>query len=124
MNMTLRQLEDLAKQAKSNKDKVKKYKEEAQKAVNGILNVVEVNGTAFGMGVINGRFQNPQLLGVPVDLGAGVAMQIMSLFDLAPEHLRAVGNGLTSTYFSALGTGIGAKMLAESEAKQLAAPAE
>lgn len=124
MQMSLRQLEDIARQAKANKDKVKRYKEEAQKAINGVVNVVEVNGTAFGMGVVNGRFGNPQLLGVPVDLGAGVAMQIASLFDVAPEHLRAIGNGLTATYFSALGTGIGAKMLAESEAKQLAAPAE
>jgi hypothetical protein len=127
MKISLRGLEDLERKATSARNAVKRAKEKAEGVIQTVVSSVEINSMAFTFGVINGRWRNPELLGIPVDLGTGLLLHGAGLFDVAPQHMHSLGNGCTASYFSALGTGVGAKMLQETRAAaaaQLAAQAE
>lgn len=126
MQISLRGLENMEKQVASAKAVAKRAKETAQEAIEAVVTLVEVNTMAFTFGVVNGRYGSPELLGIPVDLGLGMALQGLAFFDFAPMHLRNLGNGATASYFSALGVGIGRKMLSEAQvaAQRLAAAAQ
>ena len=123
MQISLRGLEELDKKMTQAKTAVKKAKEKADEAIQTVVGIAEVNSMAFSFGVINGRWGNPELLGMPVDLGTGLALHAAAFFDVAPTHMHNLGNGCTASYFSALGVGIGRKMLAEQQvaAQKLAA---
>jgi hypothetical protein len=125
MQISLRGLETLEKQAVAAKTAVKKAKEQAAHAIQTVVGIAEVNSTAFSFGVINGRFGNPELLGMPLDLGVGIVLHGFAFFDIASEHMHNLANGCTASYFSALGVGVGQKMLSENQAaaQKLAAAA-
>lgn len=126
MQVSLRALENMESKAKNALAKVKRVKEEAEESVMTVVGSVETFGTAFSFGVINGRWGNPELLGIPVDLGAGIALHgIGFLVDEGGEHLHRMGDGALSSYFGALGVGVGRKMLEEAQkaAQALAAQA-
>jgi hypothetical protein len=116
MQISLRGLEELDKKMTSLKTTAKKAKEKAEGAIQTVVGIAEVNSMAFSFGVINGRWGNPELLGLPVDLGIGLALHGAAFFDVAPSHMHNLGNGCTASYFSALGVGVGRKMLAEQQA--------
>ena len=126
MQISLKALEGLEQRAKTALAKAKKVKEEAGQAVETVVGSVETFGTAFSLGVINGRWGNPELLGVPVDLGMCLAAHAAAfLLDDGSSHLHRMGDGALSSYFSALGVGVGRKMLEEvtKNAQKLAAAA-
>lgn len=126
MNISVRQLEELDRRFLGMTNKVKRIQAEADKTVLQVVRTAEIGGTAFAMGVINGRWKSPELLGVPVDLGVSIAMHIGGfIFDKSADHLHAVGDGALASYMTALGTGVGNKMLVETQqaAARLAAAA-
>lgn len=115
MNLTVKQLGDLEQKFTSLKASAKRVREEAQETVMTVVRSVEVGGTAFGLGIVNGRFQRPELLGVPADLlvaigahGLGFAMDK----NVAP-HCHNIGDGALCSYLSTMGIGIGTKMFQE-----------
>lgn len=110
MQITVRQLDELEQKLKNKDSLIKRVREEADQVVLGIVRTVEVTGTAFGLGVVNGRYGSPSFLGMPVDLLTGVAGHALAFFDIAPDHLHSVGDGGLASYTTALGTGIGLKM--------------
>jgi len=114
MQLTVRQLEDIEGKLRSKDSTIKRVKEEAEKAVLQVVRTVEITGTSFGLGVVNGRYSNPSLLGVPVDLLTGIVAHGVAFFDIAPDHMHAVGDGGLASYCASLGVGIGTKMLSES----------
>lgn len=123
MQMTLAQLEGIERSLKAKDSTIKRVKEEAEKTVLQVVRTVEITGTAFGLGVVNGRYGSPSILGVPVDLGIGLAGHAAAFFDIAPDHMHAVGDGALASYTTALGVGVGTKMLQETQraAAQMAA---
>lgn len=124
MQLTVRQLEDIESKLRSKDSTIKRVREEAEKAVLQVVRTVEIAGTGFGLGVINGRYGSPSLLGVPVDLLVGIGAHAVAFFDIAPDHMHAVGDGGLAAYATALGTGVGNKMLAESQKAAAAAAAQ
>jgi len=114
VNVSLRALESMKRQVDSARRRVSTVKAEAEEAVEVVVAAAEVSGTAFGLGIINGRWGSPEVLGVPVDAGVGIAAHVFAFMDIAPEHLHNVGNGGLGSYFSALGVGVGQKMARES----------
>lgn len=116
MQITTRQLESLQKRAESAQNRIKKIRQEAQEVVGVVAQTAEINISAFGFGLINGRYSSPEVVGIPVDLLAGGALHAVGfLLDEGGSHLHALANGGWASYFSALGSGIGRKMLTESQ---------
>lgn len=102
--------------ARSAMSRVKRVQEEAHEVMMAVVGAVETFSTAFSFGVINGRWQSPELLGIPVDLGAGIMLHgIGFLVNSGSEHLHNLANGAMCSYFSSLGLGVGGKMLKEAQ---------
>lgn len=76
---------------------------------------VEIVGSAFGVGVLSGRFGPLTVSGtpVPVDLGGAVALHMMNLLmdtgRLEP-HLSNVANGVGAAWATKAGVGVGTDM--------------
>ena len=113
MNVSLKAVEEMKRQLDNARNRVAKVKAEANEAVEIVVSAAEVSGTAFGLGIVNGRWGSPELVGVPVDAGVGIAAHVLAFMDIAPAHLHNVGNGGLGSYFSALGVGVGQKMARE-----------
>jgi hypothetical protein len=118
VKITAATLDDLAKRYQSARQSIARVKANTENTVGKIVRSAEVNSTSFAMGVINGRFKSPEVLGVPVDLGTGFGLHLLGFLDIGGDHLHNVGDGCTSSYFNTLGMGVGAKMLAEVAAQQ------
>ena len=116
MKITAATLDDLAKRYQSARTSIARIKQDTEQTVGKIVRSAEVNSTSFAMGVINGRFKSPEVLGVPVDLGVGFGLHVVGFMGIGGDHLHNIGDGCTSSYFNTLGMGVGAKMLAESAA--------
>ena len=84
-------------------------KEGAMKAV---THTAETGAAAFGFGFLKGRYGAVDVLGVPMDLAAGVLLQAASYMKMVPahEHMRALGDGAIASYLTTIGAGMGAKM--------------
>lgn len=113
MNVSLKALEQMKRQVDSARRRVATVKAEADDAVETVVAAATVSGTAFGLGVVNGRWGSPEVIGVPVDAGVGIAAHVLAFMDIAPVYLHNVGNGGLGSYFSALGVGVGQKMARE-----------
>jgi hypothetical protein len=93
----------------------------AEKAIEQTTTVVEVNGTLFGWGYANEKFgeapaddpsglKEYKLLGVPADLGAGLAMLGISFFGglgKYDSHGINVGSASTGAFSYRLGAEMG-----------------
>lgn len=117
MQISLRALEDIEKKFMAAKTRLNNVQKSAQKMVGSVVQTTEVAGTAFGFGVINGRWGSPEILGMPVDLAFGVGMHALAFLDVAEEHAHNIGDGALASYTASLGAGIGRKMLVESNTK-------
>jgi hypothetical protein len=118
MNISLRALEDIEKKFSNAKTRLANVQKSAQKIVGTVVQTTEVAGTAFGFGVVNGRWGSPEILGMPVDLAFGAGMHLLAFLDVAEEHAHNIGDGALASYTASLGAGIGRKMLVESNIKQ------
>lgn len=76
-----------------------------------LTTTAEVGLTAFGMGVLKGRFGPISLGPVPVDLVGFVLFGLLGLSnvagDAASHHVMNVANGLGAGYLHTLGAGVG-----------------
>lgn len=70
-------------------------------------------GSAFALGVVNGRFDSPEILGVPVDLGVAVAGHMLAFSGSAgsqKELVHAVADGAGAAFLTLWGVGAGQSM--------------
>jgi hypothetical protein len=88
----------------------------AEGVVQTAVTTLETGAAAFGLGVVQGRWGPIDLLGVPVDLAAAVALHAMALLGMGGEashHMQNFGNGALASYLNTVGRGIGISMAQE-----------
>jgi len=77
------------------------------------VRTLEVSAAALAGGVIQGKAgpEGAHLFHVPVDLGLGLALNVLGYFDAAgeeySEHLNNLGDGFLASYLSNVGFGWG-----------------
>ncbi len=110
----------------SMQNRIKKIKESTEKTVEKVIRTGEVTAGAFGVGVMNGKTGGVELMGVPVELGAGLALNVLSYMGAAgkaSDHLGNVGDGFLAGYAALEGFNIGNEWKSKSEGGQSALPA-
>jgi hypothetical protein len=100
------------------KRRIGSVKEKAEEMTGVVLQTVEVGGTAFAMSYANERFGKTvvglggelQVAGMPVDLGAAVALKGLAFFGAMGKnshHAQSVGDGLLACYATRIGGKLG-----------------
>jgi len=96
-------------------EKMAKIREHAEEAIGQGIQIAEVSGTAFGFGYANARWGGPkgqvEVLGLPADLGAAVALHgvaFMGGLGKYAEHGHNMGTGALASYSYRMGTHFGA----------------
>ncbi len=92
------------------RDKISKYKEKADDIVQKAVTTVEIGSASFGMGVLMGKTGGFSILGVPLDLGLGLGMNLLGFLGVGgkyADHLHNLGNGSLAHNLGALGYKIG-----------------
>lgn len=85
----------------------------AEETTRKVVRTTEVGGAAFAMGLIQGRTGGVEFLGVPLELGAGVGLNIFGMMGIAgeySEHVQNLGDGCIAAYACTLGKGVGVTM--------------
>ena len=101
-------------------NRIAKIKDKTEEATAKFVRSCEVGGAAFASGVIQGRFGGMEIMGVPVELGAGIALNVLGYFGAAgkhSDHLINIGDGALAGYLSATGRGLGAEWAGKDAAK-------
>jgi hypothetical protein len=91
---------------------------EAEGVMEGVVTSMEVGGAAFGLGVLQGRYPDADLWGIPPDLAAALVMHGIALSGAGGDmksHFQAFGNGALASYLTTIGRGIGVGMAGGSE---------
>jgi hypothetical protein len=112
-NFSMTNYRKLQKRAVSLQASTKRARENAGQVVNHVVRTGEVAGTAFGLGVVQGRTGGMAFFGVPLELGLGVGAHAFALLGVgrgAETHLAAVGDGALAAYFGTMGRGVGKTM--------------
>jgi len=110
LNITRQDAERLLRTAQNARASIKRAKEHANEAVERMVQTVEVGSTAFSFGIINGRFNGVEVLGVPLDALAAFSMHAIAFFGVAPDHMHNFGDGAMASYLTTSGAGIGRAM--------------
>lgn len=112
-NLSVRDMKKAATRYEQLKGKIAGIKKKAEHVTEKFVRTVEVSGAAFAMGVANGRSNDPEgvnVAGVPVDLGAGISLQVLGYLGAAgkhSDHLNNLGDGCLAHYAAVLGRGVG-----------------
>lgn len=102
--------ERLLKSAQSAKASIKRARERADEAIGRVVQTTEIGSAAFVMGVVNGRWNGVEVLGVPLDLLLGGGLHVLAFAGVASDHLHNFGDGSLASYSTTLGAGIGREM--------------
>jgi hypothetical protein len=124
LKVTEEQLTRWKQQAQSMKDKISKYREKADLIVERAVQTVEIGASAFGMGVLMGKVKDHEVsvLGVPVDLGVGLGLNLLGYLGVGGkyvDHLHNLGNGSLAHYLGKVGFKVGEKWQSGGGGKQL-----
>jgi len=95
------------------KRRVSNMRQKAEETTKKVVRTAEVGAAAFGMGLLQGRTQGVEILGVPLELGAGLVLNVLGMMDAAgghSEHLTNLGDGCVAAYAATLGRGVGVTM--------------
>jgi len=109
--MTLGEAKEALSRAKNSMSKVR---EKAEEAIGQGIEVTEVGGAAFAFGYANARWGEDgevKAFGIPVDLGAGIALTGLAMFGgfgKYGEHGVNVGAGAIAAYSYRTGYQLGA----------------
>jgi hypothetical protein len=82
----------------------------AETVTQQVVQSILVSGASFGFGVLGGHSGQVDVLGVPVDLGTGILLQLAGFAGLAGKWDKAahdLGDGALASYFARLGARVG-----------------
>lgn len=86
-------------------------RERTEEGVQTIVQTVEIGGTAFTLGAINGRYGGLEWAGVPLELWLGGGAHALAFFGgPMPSDLHNLGDGAIACFATTLGAGFGADM--------------
>lgn len=97
-------------------NRLAKFKDHAQRTTEKVVRTVEVGAAALGVGILQGHSGSVEILGVPAELGVGVALNLAGYFGLAgkhSDHLCNFGDGALAAYLVTVGKGVGTQMKAK-----------
>lgn len=78
-----------------------------------VIQTAEVGAAAFLCGVVQGKFPNKNLFGIPYDLAAGLALHVMGFAGVGGKyasHMHSFGDGALASYLVTTGKGVGANL--------------
>lgn len=78
-----------------------------------VIQTAEVGAAAFLCGVVQGKWPNKSLMGLPLDLTAGLALHIMGFAGVGGKyasHMHSFGDGALASYLVTVGKGVGATL--------------
>ena len=110
LKVTEEQLSRWKQSLNSAKDKIAKYKEKADLIIQKAVETVEIGAASFGMGVLMGKTGGVSVVGVPVDLLAGLGLNLLGYVGVGGkyvDHLHNLGNGSLAHYLGAVGNKVG-----------------
>lgn len=113
MQITRKEIDRLQRSAAAARTQLKRAREEGREVVQTTLTAAGVSGTAFAIGVVNGRYANPEVMGVPLGLVVGTVGHVGGLLLGRADggaHLHAIANGGLGAYLSDLGRTVGQRM--------------
>lgn len=113
--LSLAKLSELKNRYEGMQRRVQTIKKDAEEKVMIAVQSAEIIASSFSMGVINGRWNRPEFLGVPVDALSGLTLHAAGFLidDKGGGHLHNLGDGALASYMSGLGLGVGLKMRTE-----------
>ena len=103
----------IAHRAHSLHRRLEKMREKLSGTTAKAVRTLEVSAAALAGGVIQGKAgpEGAHLFHVPVDLGLGLALNVLGYFDAAgdeySDHLNNLGDGFLASYLSNVGFGWG-----------------
>lgn len=106
---------DLSKgyqRAESLKNRLANVRKRTEKIAERAVHSTEVATAAFAAGVIQGKTGGIEIVGVPLELGLGLGLNLagyMGLGGKASNHLQGFGDGFLAAYLTTLGRGVGMK---------------
>lgn len=95
--------------------KARAVTERADAAVSRVVTTSEVSAASFLLGLAQGKWGSIVVLGMPVDLLAGLGLHLAGFAGVAGRqslHLHAFGDGALASFFSGLGFKVGTSMKA------------
>jgi len=113
-SISMRDVDKLKNRLASLKRSSAKAREKAGESVERLLMSAEVGGTAFAFGQVQARYGGVNILGVPADLGVGIAANVMSILGVGrgmETHLANIGNGALAAYAFKTGHDMGVKSM-------------
>jgi len=91
-------------------NKARAVREHGEKVVETATNTAVMAGTAFGLGVLQGKTGGIEIMGMPLDLLVGVGAHVGGFMKVAGKQshqLHNVGNGAFALYAGTMGRAIG-----------------
>lgn len=103
----------LAQRAEGLHKRLQRFKAQGEKSMEKVVRTVEIGTAALGFGMVQGRYGSMEIVGVPVELAAGVTLNLLGHFGLAgkhSDHLNNFGDGALAAYLTTVGKGVGTAM--------------
>jgi hypothetical protein len=112
MNFTHEHAAHLIKKTKSLSQRLENMKEKFSGVTAKVIQTAEIGLGALAGGVIQGKAgpEGATFVHVPIDLGAGLVLNALSVFEVAgahSAHLGNVGDGLIASYVTTMGFNFG-----------------
>jgi hypothetical protein len=113
-NLTRAHIEHLHGRVQHLHKRATAMKERAEEMTEKFVRTLEVSAGAMVAGVVEGKAgpDGAHVMGVPVNLGGGLALNVLGYFGAAGKqshHLNNLGDGMLAAYVSSVGFGIGSK---------------
>jgi hypothetical protein len=108
--LTKTEMKSAGQRLHSLKKRIEGIKNHTEKTVEKVIRTAEVSGTAFGIGVLNGKTGGVEIMGVPLELSAGIVLNVLSYMGAAgkmSDHVGNIGDGALASFATMEGVKIG-----------------
>jgi hypothetical protein len=103
--------------------KAKAVMQKADAAVATVITTSEISAASFLFGLAQGKFGGIAVVGVPVDLLAGLGLHILGFAGIGgrnAHHLHAFGDGALASFFNKLGSDVGVSIRTPADEARIA----
>lgn len=103
--------------------RAERMKLRTEAAIATVVNTSEVSASAFLFGLAQGKFGGISLVGVPVDLLAGLGLHILGFAGIGGKnanHLHAFADGALASFFTGLGRQVGVTIQTPADKERIA----